>query len=211
MHAISTCDFCVSYPIYETIKPVHGRRFSVIYTREVVNSIVCNVDRFYKPRKACRRNFNIFAPYVTKYYPDCNTNVKKQVSFLHNDQKAVSKNKRPRYQKSMSLYEFSSKDFYNTREYLNYYNNVQICYDFLMSERFLCDLDKSSSIYSDNRKSISKYTFGLNLAHANIDEVQKRSKRAGAGFKKTYRKSFPLMSTKSFPVSKNFFFLNCCA
>lgn len=200
MHVTTACEFSVSYPQHTKIKPIPGRRLSITHTREIVNSIVNSVDRFYKPMTLCRRHFNVFAPFMTKYYPDCITKIRKQASFLHTDQCASIVNNR-RYQKSISLYEItSSKNLYSSCGLRNYCNIIKICNHFLTSERFLCNLQKCN-LFDNNVKdtNISKYMYWLNLASINSIEVQK--KRMGVGFKKSYRKSFPLISSIGIPVS----------
>lgn len=202
MHDVTACDFSVSYPCYKKIKPVPGRRLSITYTRELVNSIVNSVDRFYKPTIPCRRHFNVYSPFVSKYYPDCLTHLRKQTSFLHKDPNSCTRNNR-RYKKSISLYEFSSNNnFHNICDFRDYHKIIQICHEFLITERFLCDLQKGYLFDSCDRKSISKYMYWLNLRNANKSVVEERPKRTGMGFRKSYRKSFPLLSSMSFAVSE---------
>lgn len=196
MHVVTACDFSVCYPNSKKIKPVPGRQFSIIYTRELVNSIVKSVDRFYKPNISCRRHFNIYPPFVTKYYPNCISNKKKQRSFLHKDHNEVIMRDRPMYKKYRSMIEFSYKQYFQNNQYI-----IQICHDFLISERYLCNLQKYNSLNIKEKESFSKYTHGLNLAHLDLSDVKKRQRQTGAGFRNSFRKSFPLMSTVRDTVS----------
>lgn len=192
MH-VKVCDFTVSLPTYDKIKPVPGRKLSVAYTRELINAIVNSVDRFYKPRIACRRRFNIYIPFVFKYYPNYTSIAKKQSSFLHKNCDSDVALKRPKYKKAFSLVEISAK-----QSVQNYYNSLKICHDFLVNERFMSDVQKSSVLVCLNKDKFSKYAYGLNFAQ---NEVNRRPKRTGVGLKKSFRKSFPLMSSTANSVS----------
>lgn len=196
LHVNEPCDFSVPLPIYNNIKPFPVPEYSYIHTQETVKSIVSSVDRFYKPRIPCRRCFNIYRPFVTKYYPNCTSNVKKQVSFLHKDEvtsRVIDNRRKYRFQKSLSMYDYSFRE----RDFHNHLNIIKICENFLNMER---------SFYNvlgeiNDKKTISKSTFMLNLINLNSLRVKKWTNRSGKGFDRSYRKSYPLMSSRVSLVS----------
>lgn len=182
MHAITTCDFSVSHAPYDKIKPFPYRHLDFVQTNEIVQSIINSVDRFYKPRTTCRRLFDIYAPYVTKYYPNCARSLMKQISFLHKDPKSEASSNFFTGKKCVSLFDVSSAEhfFYNDRRQI-----IKACQDFLIEERF----------------AFNKPRHAHNFADSSVSGVVKRSKGSGKGFKRSYRKSFPLMLPKAGSVS----------
>lgn len=188
---ITTCDFCVSYSFPNKIKPFPFRQLDFIQTQEIVNSIINSVDRFYTPRTTCRRCFNIYAPFVTKYYPNCVKSLKKQISFLHKSQNLNISNNFFKDKKSVSLFDISSMEyFYNIRDFKNHSNLIKICQDFLIEERF------SFNKLIGNYNIIPQYAYNSNFVDVNSVGAVKRLNGSGKGFARSYRKSFPLMVSR---------------
>lgn len=104
--------------------------------------------------------------------------------------------------KSISLNEAKLEEYVqNNLKLKNHLNILKICSDFLVSEKIMCSIQNGSSFESLSKNKLFKYEYGLNLVHFNGEVVQKRNKRPGSGSRKSYRKSFPLMSPKTEPVS----------
>lgn len=198
MHEITVCDFSVTLPTFEKVKPIPGRQLNSIYTSELVNAIINEVDKFYsntiRPPQ-CRRRFIIFPPYVVKYYPQCYA--RKQESFLHKKQPNNMKRSNPKYKKSFSMIETSSKDGLENSFYM--FKRINICKNFLLAERLSNDLQYNEPDSNKNMDSISSNIYAMNLSH--LSNRIRPGSRSGISFKKTYRKSFPLMSSGSGSVS----------
>lgn len=204
MHDPSVCDFSVIFPSFEKVRPAPVRNLSAAFVRDTVNAIVRNEDRFYKPRVPCRRIFTLFG--VKKYYPDYETKAAKQKSFLHkkmsNSSKSV-KNNRPSYVRSISMYESSPSNDFDLYMADDFKSDKYICYDFLTAERFANYMQNNVSFYK-SKDNISKDVYAMNLLNMNLNnsaKVKKRLEKAGAVLKKSYRKSFPLMSSSGESVS----------
>lgn len=204
MHETSVCDFSVILPTFEKVRPAPVRDLSAAFIRDTVNSIVRNEDRFYKPRVPCRRIFTLYG--VKKYYPDRETKAAKQTSFLYKnvlDRSKVVKNKRHSYIRSISMYESSPSNDFSLYTSNDFKSDKYICFDFITAERFANYLQNNVSFYK-SKDNISKDVYAINLLNLNLNnsiKVKKRLEKAGAGLKKSYRKSFPLMSSSNEPVS----------
>lgn len=230
MHVDSHCDFSYLPPSQEKILPALVRQLTETYTRETVNSIVRDVDRFYKPSVPCRRIFNLKG--VQKYYPDAQAKTP-QKSFLHNTLSPVIKEKKsstpivaeersvrkdetisvkssvpliegqtskPCFVKSISMYETD----YNMYNYTPYDTK-----DF-KSEKYICHdfiMAERYACYMQTNGTISKKnrdSVSLDIYANNMtNKVKKRAEQTGAGEnKKSNRKSFPLMVAKGDSVSR---------
>jgi hypothetical protein len=189
------CDFSVTIPVFENLKPALVRNMSTVYVAETVSAIVRDVDRFYKPRVSYRRRFTLDG--VSKYATI--SKLRKHITFLHgspvssNSVTANSNAKRKCYNRSVSMFETSNKDVFLTND-LSSYNRCDVKYvvqDFIMAERFSCYMETGKTHFFKNTRNPE---FDLNL----------RGKKNRASFKKIYRKSFPFTSsTNNERVSTN--------
>lgn len=210
MHDHSSYDFSVTPPLYEKAKLAPGNNLTSKQTSEIVNAIVLSVDKFYKPRVVCRRRFTQYG--VEKYYPGCIDISSKQRSFLHNSAKVKHSNqcssKRPNYWWSISVYSENINDNLNTFEKsVSRESITRICQDFLISERYAHYIQNLSNVVKMPSDTNAKNIYSNNLEKLKVANVKYRSKISGARFGKSFRKSFPLMSTSGEWVSYNTCFL----
>jgi hypothetical protein len=183
---LPVCDFSVTIPVFENLKPALVRNMSTVYVAETVSAIVRDVDRFYKPRVSYRRRFTLDG--VSKYATI--SKLRKHITFLHgspvssNSVTANSNAKRKCYNRSVSMFETSNKDVFLTND-LSSSNRCDVKYvvqDFIMAERFSCYMETGKTHFFKNTRNPE---FDLNL----------RGKKNRASFKKIYRKSFPFTSS----------------
>lgn len=204
MHDSSICDFSVILPTFEKVRPAPVRNLSAAFVRDTVDAIIRDVDRFYKPRVVCRRSFTLYG--VKKYYPDHEIKAAKQKSFLHKNMSGsgkVPKNKKHSYIRSISMYESSPSNDFNLYASNDFRSDKFISFDFITAERFSNYIQNNIPLYK-SRDDISKNVYAVNLLNLNLNntmKVKKRLEKTGTGLKKSYRKSFPLMSSNNEPVS----------
>lgn len=93
MHDIfRSCNFNVPLPPPDKPKP-ELRSFvnNSLHTAEIVDSIIRNVDKFYRATIFCRRRFTLNG--VEKYCPQYDKKLRKQTSFVHSSKNDNSLNK----------------------------------------------------------------------------------------------------------------------